>query len=387
MSLLETLADPPRIAADWLRQVIEARFADGLAAARAPLAAGPTADAEGLRRAYLDVLKLCLCDLGGTTTTSVARTIQGEVMSWELSGEHLRFRAAGLDWPLHGLTMVGLARLDDLQHCVESAVRDGVEGDVIEAGTWRGGASLLLRATLNSLGERERTVWVADSFQGFPEVEHDLASGYDLDADLAGCDFLAVAVDEVRASFARFGLEEGVTFVPGFFQDTLPSLPPRRWAIARLDGDSYEATRLSLEALYPNLAVGGYLIVDDYLALDPCRKAVDDFRRDNGITEPIEPIDWSAARWRRETEPAALPAGGGGPVTGADPGRTRAVVRGPRERIPTVEEMALVQEASQLRARLEAAEREIEELRSHPLRAARAWGSRHRLRRAGRDGA
>ena len=78
MSLLETLADPPRIAADWLRQVIEARFADGLAAARAPHAAGPTADAEGLRRAYLDVLKLCLCDLGGATTTSVARTIQGE---------------------------------------------------------------------------------------------------------------------------------------------------------------------------------------------------------------------------------------------------------------------------------------------------------------------
>lgn len=387
MSLLETLADPPRIAADWLRQVIEARFADGLAAARAPHAAGPTADAEGLRRAYLDVLKLCLCDLGGATTTSVARTIQGEVMSWELSGEHLRFRAAGLDWPLHGLTMVGLARLDDLQHCVESAVRDGVEGDAIEAGTWRGGASLLMRATLNSLGERERTVWVADSFQGFPVVEHDLASGYDLDADLAGCDFLAVAVDEVKASFARFGLDEGVTFVPGFFQDTLPSLPPQRWAIARLDGDSYEATRLSLEALYPNLACGGYLIVDDYLALDPCRKAVDDFRRDNGITEPIEPIDWSAARWRRETEPAALPAGGAGPVAGADPGRTRAVVRGPGKRIPAVEEMALAQEASELRARLEAAEREIEELKSHPLRAARAWGSRHRLRLGGRDGA
>jgi len=391
MSLLESIADPPRAAADWLKQVIETRFADGLAAARAPRAAGPTPDTEGLRRAYLDVLKLCLADLGGTTTTSVARTIRGEVMSWELADEHLRFRAAGLDWPLHGLTMVGLARLDDLQQCVETVVRDGVEGDLIEAGTWRGGASMLMRATLNSLGQQERMLWVADSFQGFPAVDHDLQSGYDLDADLAGCDFLAVPVDEVKANFARFGLDENVTFVPGFFQDTLPTLPPRRWAIARLDGDSYDATKLSLEVLYPNLAAGGYLVVDDYLALGPCKQAVDDFREENGITEPIERIDWSAARWRRASEPDALPTADAQPSATSAPrataGVTRAVAREPRQRVPAVEEMALAQEVAELQARLESAEREIEALRSHPLRAARAWGSRHRPRRRRRDGA
>ena len=41
----------------------------------------------------------------------------------------------GSDWPFSGLTMVGLERLDDLQACVESVVADGVEGDVIEAGS------------------------------------------------------------------------------------------------------------------------------------------------------------------------------------------------------------------------------------------------------------
>jgi O-methyltransferase len=394
MSLLESPADPPHVAADRLLQIIEARFGDGLAAARAPQAAGPTADPEDLRRAYLDVLKLCLCDLGGTTTTSVARTIGGDVMSRELAGDQLRFRSAGLDWPLHGLTMVGLARLDDLQLCVETVVRDGVAGDVIETGSWRGGASMLARATLNSLGEHERTVWVADSFQGFPDVDRDLTSGYDLEVDLAGCDFLAVPEEEVRASFARFGLDQGVTFVPGFFQDTLPALPPRRWAIARLDGDSYDATRLALEVLYPNLAAGGYLVVDDYLPLDQCRQAVDDFRREHGITEPIQHVDWSGVRWRRETEPAALaneaetkaeaelaPA----PVpTAASP---RPVARGPQARVPAVEEMELRHQVAELQVRLAAAEREIDELRSHPLRAARAWGGRHRPGRGRRTGA
>ena len=143
-----------------------------LAAAREPRAdrAGP--EAETLRRAYLTLLKLALCDLVGATTTSVGAMPDGTVMARELRGEDRRIRSAGLDWPLQGLTMVGIDRLDDLQACVESVVADGVDGDLIEAGSWRGGASILMRATLDSLGEA-RTVWVADSFHGFPATEPD----------------------------------------------------------------------------------------------------------------------------------------------------------------------------------------------------------------------
>src|SRR5829696_6914762 len=63
-------------------------------------------------------------DLGGTTTGSVGLGEGGTVASRELAGDQLRLRAAGMDWPLHGLTMVGLNRLDDLQACVESVVDD-----------------------------------------------------------------------------------------------------------------------------------------------------------------------------------------------------------------------------------------------------------------------
>jgi O-methyltransferase len=152
--------------------------------------------------------------------------------------------------------MIGLSRLDDLQRCVESAVRDGVEGDLIEAGAWRGGASILIRATLDSLGAGDRTVWVADSFQGFPAPD---AEGYPADSerDLHTIDFLAVPLDEVRAHFARFGLDRGVNFVPGFFQETLPKLRGRRWSLVRLDGDTYESTWIALEALYRGVPAGG----------------------------------------------------------------------------------------------------------------------------------
>jgi hypothetical protein len=374
MSLAGPASEPPSVAAARLLQIIEARFGDGLKAARDPHARRPRPDAEALRLAYLDLLKLCLCDLAGTRTSSVTRTFEGDVMSRELAGEQLRFRTAGMDWPLHGLTMVGLARLDDLQACVESVVRDGVEGDLIEAGTWRGGASILIRATLDSLGADERTLWVADSFQGFPPVERD-GEGYDLRVDLAGVDFLAAPLEEVKQSFGRFGLEHGVNFVPGFFEDTLPAVSDRSWSVVRLDGDTYEATRFSLEILYPGLAAGGYLIVDDYLQIDPCREAVDDFREEFGITEPLEHVDWSCARWRRESEPgprrASATRDGRERVAGA--GSPAAVERKPPSRVPAIEEVELRHELSALRERLAAAEAEVQRLAGSPLSGPRTW--------------
>jgi O-methyltransferase len=314
----------------------------GWKAARAPRAPGPGQDAESLRGAYLGLLKLALCDLAGTSTGSVSRLLDGSVASRELSGEDRQLRSAGLDWPLHGLTMVGLNRLDDLQACVESVVRDGVEGDLIEAGAWRGGASILMRATLDSLGATDRTVHVADSFQGFPAAD-------ELD-NLNAIDFLAVPADEVRDNFERFGLEHGVRLVPGFFEQTLPALAGVRWALVRLDADTYEATRAALGALYPGLAVGGYVIVDDYGVMDQqeCRRAVDEFRALHGIVDPIEQVDWTCVRWRRaheapvETAPEARPA----------PARAEPMPRAGSPRVPTGRELDLEREVSALREQL-----------------------------------
>jgi hypothetical protein len=309
----------------------------GWKAARTPTAPAPGPETEDLRLAYLGLLKLALCDLAGTRTGSVSRLIDGSVASRELSGEDRQLRSAGLDWPLHGLTMVGLNRLDDLQACVESVVREGVEGHLIEAGTWRGGASILMRATLDSLGATGRTVHVADSFQGFAEEL----------GDLDAVDFLAVPLDEVRESFARFGLEDGVRFVPGFFEHTLPGLAGTPWAVIRLDGDTYEATRAALDALYPSLAVGGHLIVDDYGAIDEseCRRAVDEFRAEHGIEEPLEKVDWTCVRWRRTSEAPIAPAAPRPGPPAAPPARPRT------PHVPTARELELEREVAALRKR------------------------------------
>src|SRR5215210_1797332 len=115
-------------------------------------------------------------------------------------------------------------------------------------------------------------------------------------------DFLAVPLDEVRANFARFGLDRGVHFVSGFFEETMATLGDRRWSVVRLDGDTYEATWVALAALYSGLSAGGHVIVDDYGAMPECRRAVDAFRRHHRITEPLEHVDWTSVRWRREDD-------------------------------------------------------------------------------------
>jgi O-methyltransferase len=340
------------------RDVRAAAVRASLASAREPRAVGPAPKVDALRSAYLDLLKLCLCDLAGPTTVSVGPTPEGAVEAHELSGDQRRLRSAGLDWPLQGISMGGLRRLDDLQRCVTSVVRDGIEGDLIEAGAWRGGATILMRATLDSLGHHdERTVWVADSFQGFPGADGKSSNRADLNAYLSAFDFLAVSEQEVRDNFARFGFERGVRFVRGYFQDTMPDLAGRRWAIVRLDADAYEATRVALESLYPGLSSGGYLIVDDYGAAEECREAVDEFRREQGITERLEHVDWTCVRWRRGSdspsdapEPEAPPA--------EEQGQPASVARRSLS-VPTVREVELAGEIQNLRARLTGAEAEV----------------------------
>ncbi len=208
-------------------------------------------------------------------------------------------RDEGRNYTSDADTMIGTRRLENLQSCVVDVLRQGVPGDLIETGVWRGGASIFMRAVLNAYGITDRTVWLADSFQGLPKPD---AVRYPADADdeLWKASALAVSVDQVKANFAAYGLlDDQVRFLVGWFRDTLPTAPVERIAVLRLDGDLYESTMDALTALYDRVAVGGYVIVDDYGAMESCRRAVDDFRSERGITDAIERIDWTGAFWRK----------------------------------------------------------------------------------------
>ncbi len=111
---------------------------------------------------------------------------------------------------------------------------------------------------------------------------------------------LAVPLDEVKASFERYGLlDEHVRFLEGWFSETLPSAPIERIAVLRLDGDLYHSTMDALTSLYGKVSPGGFVIIDDYGAVPSCAQAVHDFRSRHGIETAMIKIDWTGVYWRK----------------------------------------------------------------------------------------
>lgn len=212
-------------------------------------------------------------------------------------------RAIGRDWPARADSMIGLARMDNIQHCIETVIRDDVPGDLIETGVWRGGATIFMRGVLKAYDDTTRTVWAADSFQGLPAPD---PARYPADAGdtFHQRDGLAVGVEQVRHNFDRYGLlDDQVKFLVGWFKDTLASAPIGQLAVMRLDGDMYESTWQAIEALYPKLSVGGFCIVDDYGDLvNQCKRAIHDYRDAHGITDEIIDIDGWGAYWRKQAD-------------------------------------------------------------------------------------
>jgi O-methyltransferase len=207
----------------------------------------------------------------------------------------------GREWPpLDELTLIGFKRLENIRQCAEEVLLGGIPGDFIEAGVWRGGAGIFMKAILVAHREREKRLWLADSFQGIPPPD---AEHYPVDEgnELWSDPVLAVSLEAVRDNFERYGLlDDRICFVEGWFRDTLPTLRDETFSLVRLDGDLYESTMDGLVNLYPGLSPGGFVIVDDYG--NPawgCRRAVDDYRSSCGITDAIREIDWTGIYWQK----------------------------------------------------------------------------------------
>jgi macrocin-O-methyltransferase TylF-like protien len=263
------------------------------------------------RQMYIDLIKRCVLNIPYVDAElnpiqphgTLRKASLGIFRSAQIQLAHLRRgdyerRIAGHDFSDIAHSMLSFRRLNNIQMCVETILRDQVPGDFIETGVMRGGAVILMRAILRAYGVRDRKVWAADSFKGLPppnpkEYPADEGAQWHLRP------LTEVAVEHIKRNFERSGLlDHQVQFLPGWFRDTLPTAPIERLALLRLDGDLYESTMDALVPLYPRLAPGGFVIVDDY-NLPMCERAVNDYRGKMGIDEKIVTIDDAGIYWRK----------------------------------------------------------------------------------------
>ncbi|MBQ9536167.1 MAG: hypothetical protein IJU79_00085 [Desulfovibrionaceae bacterium] len=197
----------------------------------------------------------------------------------------------------YAYSMIGKARMDNIEFCLDIIRNENIPGDLLETGVCRGGAVIFMKGYLYAYNINNKHIFAADSYQGLPEPSRKEDENLDLSVDKYPC--LAISLEKVKETFKRYNLlDDQIIFLKGWFKDTLPNAPIKNLCLLRLDGDLYESTYDSLEYCYHKVVEGGFVIIDDYETLSVCKKAVNDFRNRNNITEKIEKIDESSIFWR-----------------------------------------------------------------------------------------
>lgn len=181
----------------------------------------------------------------------------------------------------------------------------GLPGAVVECGVWRGGMMMVAAKALLALNA-PRDLWLFDTFAGMTKpTAHDTHDGgvpalpsWAADQRGGRNDWCYASADDVRRNLASTGYPmERVRLVEGPVETTLRSKElPDAISVLRLDTDFYESTAAELEVLYPRLAPGGVLIVDDYGHWSGARKAVDEYLARTGEALLLLPIDAAGAR-------------------------------------------------------------------------------------------
>jgi O-methyltransferase len=199
-------------------------------------------------------------------------------------------------------TMTSIERINSLINATKYIIENNIEGDFVECGVWKGGSMMAVAHTLNHFQCNYRDLYLFDTFEGMSDPTQD-------DVDFSGLDAKTLldtndknssliwcysTLDEVKKNLEKTGYSrEKIHFIQGKVEDTIPLSAPQKIALLRLDTDWYESTKHELVHLFPRLVNGGVLIVDDYGYWQGCRKAVDEYIRDNGISILLNRIDFT----------------------------------------------------------------------------------------------
>lgn len=191
-------------------------------------------------------------------------------------------------WPFYDLcyahTMISIERMFDIWKSIEYVVKAKIPGAIAECGVWQGGSMMLAAYALKHFGDETRQIQLFDTFEGLPEPDPDI------DVDSLGFNaesqwkpgWAEASLEQVQANMAKTDYEN-VCYIKGKVEKTLPDDPTEQYALVRLDTDWYASTKVELETLWPKLAPGGLLLVDDFGQWLGVRKAVEEFFEDKMV--------------------------------------------------------------------------------------------------------
>jgi len=187
---------------------------------------------------------------------------------------------------VRSFTMTSVERLSALVDAVRYVSRQRIPGSIVECGVWRGGSMMAAALTLIEEADRERELYLYDTFDGMtqPNDDHDqsfdnkLASAQLRDRVHGAGVLCKASLEDVKQNVSSTGYPSAKThYVRGKVESTIPEVVPKSISVLRLDTDWYESTRHELQFLFPLISPGGLLIIDDYGHWKGARKACDEY--------------------------------------------------------------------------------------------------------------
>lgn len=198
-------------------------------------------------------------------------------------------------------TMTSVERMYALYQAVGHVVRQNIPGDLVECGVWKGGSAMVMALTLRALGDTGRRIWLYDTFAGMTrpgEIDRRARDGAEMITrwehfqreDHNAWTF--APLDEVRANLESTGYpSDKLIYVQGEVENTIPARIPDTVAVLRLDTDWYQSTYHEMCHLYPRLAAGGLLVLDDYGSFEGARAAVDQYIAEQSLPLFLARVD------------------------------------------------------------------------------------------------
>ncbi|MFA5132715.1 MAG: TylF/MycF/NovP-related O-methyltransferase [Candidatus Paceibacterota bacterium] len=213
-------------------------------------------------------------------------------------------------------TMLGSITFNNIIKQVKYVIKNGVEGDYVECGVWKGGGAAIAAKTFLD-NKSVRCMHLFDVFDDppMPTVHDDEKLVKKLGGIRTG------ECKSIKGCYARMGksgpgtengarnliinkvgyCEKNVQFYKGWFQDTVPAAKEgiNKISVFVLDCGYYDASVVCLENLYEKLEGKGIMIVDNYFTYSGCRKAVDEYLNKIGEKPNMVRVNKDCVCWHR----------------------------------------------------------------------------------------
>ena len=246
--------------------------------------------AQVARNLYLNLIERCLLDsqsatIAANSTNSVSSIPKGQAVG-----------GFGFNWFDGAQATPGQLLVRNLRQLAEQVLNQNLPGDFMSVGTGAE-ASVLFKALFEAYGVVDRRVFVSSPsrIQERPTLYAPKPGVNEPTASAGDDPFSAV----IQTAFEKVGLAMDRVVVAKF---PVEELAGHRLAILLVDCGSFESALDALRLLYDAVSPGGFAIVGVAGDIALCRRAVEEFRRERGISGPVLDGGGGTSCWRKSVE-------------------------------------------------------------------------------------